>query len=113
MHRDREAEGVDQGMDWRTASRSQSRVRGSGMGMGMGMDWRPGSRSQSRSRPSQIHLQTTGIHGFDFDDATSNNGSVNTTANVEGGVAIPQSVYASGQGRVERAAGAVGADGVC
>ena len=62
------------------------------------MDWRPGSRSQSRSRPSQFHLQTTGIHGFDFDDTTSNNGSVNTTANVEGGVAIPPSAHASGQG---------------
>jgi len=102
VHRDHEAEGVDQGMDWRTASRSQSRVRGSGMGMGvgmgMGMDWRPGGRSQSRSRPSQLHLQTTGIRGFDFDDTASNNGSVNTTTNVEGGIAIPQSVHANGQG---------------
>jgi len=83
-------------MDWRMASRPQSRVRGSGMGIGM--DWRPGSRSQSRSRPSQLHLQTTGIHGFDFDDTTSNNGSASTAANVEGGVAIPQSVHANGQG---------------
>jgi hypothetical protein len=89
-------------MDWRVPSRSQSRARGSGMGMGagmgIGMDWRPGSRSQSRSRPSHLHLQTTGIHGFDFDDTASNSGSVSTTANIEGGVAIPQSVRANGQG---------------
>jgi len=85
-------------MDWRTTSRSQSRVRGSGMGMGMGMDWHPGSRSHSRSRPSQLHLHTTGIQGFEFDDATNNNGGANTTSNTEGGVAIPQSVRANGQG---------------
>jgi hypothetical protein len=82
-------------MEWDTSSRSRSRARG---GMGLGMDWRPGSRSQSRSRPSQLHLQTTGIQGFEFDDATNNNGNVNTSANIEGGVAIPQSVRTNVQG---------------
>ncbi len=89
-------------MDWRAASRSQSRARGSGagmgIGMGIGMDWRPGSRSQSRSRPSHLHLQTTSKHGFEFDDSANSNGSANSSANIEGGVAIPQSVRANGQG---------------
>jgi len=44
--------------------------------------------------PLDYDLQTPGIHGFDFDDTTSNNGSVNTTANVEGGVAMPPSAHA-------------------
>ena len=77
-------------------------ARGSGVGMevgkGIGMDRCPGSRSQSRSCSSQRYLQTTGIHGFNFDDTASNNGSVSTTANIDGGVAIPPSVHANGQG---------------
>lgn len=97
-------------MDWRSTSRSQSRARGSGVGMGMGMgigmDWRPGSRSHSRSRPSHLHLQTTSKHGFEFDDATNSNDSPNSTANIEGGVAIPQSVRTNGQ-----AAGGAGSGG--
>ena len=97
-------------MDWRTTSRSQSRARGSGVGMGMGvgvgvgMEWHPGSRSQSRSRPSQLYLHTAGVQGFEFDDPANDNntnGSANANGNVgnvEGGVAIPQSIRSSGQG---------------
>ena len=107
LHRDGEAETSDQVMDWHTTSRSQSRTRGlgMGMGMGMGMDWYPGSRSQSRSRPSQLHIHTTGMQNFEYDDAA--NGNVNGGANgngnagstqAQGGVAIPQSVRANGQG---------------
>ena len=86
---------------------------GMGMGMGMGMDWQSGSRSQShsRSRPSQLHLHTTGMQGFEFDDPANNNnsnGSTSTNGNsddVEGGVAIPQSV------RTSQGAGATGSGG--
>ena len=46
------------------------------------------------------------LHGFEFDDASSNNGSVSTAA--EGGIAIPPSVCANPQ---ERMAGETGADG--
>ena len=59
------------------------------MQMGIRMDWHPESRGHSRSRPSQLHLQTTGNHGYEFDNATSNNGSANFAANIEGEVDIP------------------------
>ena len=59
----------------------------------------PGSRGHSR-------FNFTGLHGFEFDDASSNNGSVSTTT--EGGIAIPPSVCANPQ---ERMAGETGADG--
>ena len=39
----------------------------------------------------------TGV-GFEFDDTGSNNGSVSTTTNIDGGVAMPPSVHANGQG---------------
>ena len=61
------------------------------------MGCRPGSRSHSRSRPTRLHLQTTGIHGFEFDDTTSNNGSVSTTANIEKGSPYRQ-VSVNGEG---------------
>ena len=48
----------------------------------------PESRDHSR-------FNFTGLHGVEFDDAASNNGSVSTTA--EGGIAIPPSVCANDQ----------------
>jgi hypothetical protein len=63
------------------------------------MEWHSGSRSHShsRSRPPQLHLNTTGT--FEFDDPTGTAAYANAHAgNVEGGVAIPPSVCAPGQG---------------
>ena len=91
---------VDQGMD------SHSRTRGSGaglrVGLGIGM---PGGRSHTRSCPSQLHLQTTAIHGFEFDDTVT--AAVSTPSlTSRGGVAIPPIIRANVQETV-------GADGVC
>jgi len=80
-----------------------------GVRIGIGMGWRPGSRSHNRSRPTRLHLQTTGIHGFEFDDTTSDNSSVSTTANIEKG-SLYRQVSVNGEGA---AAGAVAADGAC
>ena len=78
---------------------SRSRLRG---GNGNGNGDRDGLASWEQEPYSILPISASPAnhsrHGFEFDDTANSNDSANSTANIEGGVAIPQSVRTNGQG---------------